>query len=460
MQTDSEKSLDTLQSLTAIEQYFVQIGNNDSKGLMHLKSVLRFHGKLDVRALENAINILVEQNQALRTSFSEVPGVRANRPRLVRVINPASIVKLEIRDFSDQSTEQKLESIQQVKTQEHKRQFDLERGPLCHFTLVKSTERELYLFITLHHAISDVWSLNVLIKEIAKHYNASHADPAYVADEKSADLVDYLEWYNRQASTEAQQKATNFWAKYLSGFTGNDLGQDLSVDVEAIDFQAEWAEIKFALPEKLSDFSKRNALLSFAAPLLAYGMMLSTYAKSDNLYILHTISGRFSPAFNNVVGLLVRMLLQKIAISPGKTAKEAMKELQIDFLSALPHGAIPILSLLPGLTRVDRMHHRFWTDLSQPKILFNFLHIDNEPVFESLFNDLQCEHILPHDSDNALNDINLFMRCEGTQVHGWLGCWKSRYTKAVVQEMAEAYQRLLVQIVSNPDRRMSEFMTS
>ncbi len=455
MQTDSENPTDAFQSLTAVEQYFVQIGKNDSKGLMHLKSVLRFQGKLDVGALEKAVRIAVEQNQALRTSFPEAPGIRSNRPRLTRVLNPASTVALEIRDMSGQSTGQMLRSVQ---SQEHKRQFDLEHGPLCHFTLVKSSEREFYLFITLHHAISDVWSMNVLIREIAQHYNACRADSDYVAGTKSTDLSDYLEWYQKQASPEAQQKATTFWANYLDGFTGNDLGEETPIDPDAIDFRAEWAEIRFALPEKLSDFSRRNALLSFAAPLLAYGMMLSAYAKSENIYILHTISGRFSPAFNDVIGLLVRMLLAKVAAAPEKTAKEAMKELQIDFLSTLPHGAIPILALLPALTRVDRMHHRFWTDIRQPKILFNFLHVDNEPVFESLFDDLQCEHILPHDSDNALNDINLFMRCEGAEVHGWLGCWKVRYTKAAVQDMASAYQRLLTEIVSDPDRRVGDLL--
>lgn len=462
MQTNSEEPVESSQPLTAFEKYFVQIGQNDSQGLMHVKSVLRLQGDLDIVALENAVDTVVRQNQALRTSFPELPGVRANRPRLARVISPHSATRLEIVDLSGQSDEQRPKSIGHARNQEHKRQFDLERDPLFHFTLLKSTEQEFYLFITLHHAIADIWSLNIVMNEIAKHYNSFHADKNYDAGEKEVDFSDYLQWYDRQASPEMTQRALKFWADYLDGFAGNDFRHDhagnTGTDIEPLDFLAGWNEFKFTLPESLSEFSKKNGLLPVAAPLLALGSMLSAYSRRDKIYITNTISGRFSSKYNDVVGLLVRMLLTKIAVAPEKTVLQTLKELQLDFLSALPHGAIPILALLPGLTRVDRMHHRFWTDHSQPKILFNFLHFDNEPDFESLFDGLRCEHIQPRDTDNALNEINLFVRCEGPRIRAWLGCWKSRYSMATVQEMSEAYQRLLIAIVSDPDRRMGELL--
>jgi Condensation domain len=463
MQIGTETPIDDLKSLTPVEHYFVQAAKSEGNALLHVKSALKLTGNLDIQALENAINTLIEQNQALRTAFYEAPSSRSNRPRFVRLLMPSLVRKLEVQDLAERPAGEKNEAIEQARKREEFREFDLANGPLFHFELLRTEQDEYYLFITVHHTIVDAWSLNILIRELAQYYNGYCAGPKPIIRKKPADVSDYLQWYHRQTSPGALQRATHFWSEYLQGFTGNQMHRDFAGDVRVSGyisgFQPHWVEFSCALPEKLSDFARRNGLLPFVAPLLAYGIMLSGHAKSDSLYILNLISGRFSPAFNDVIGLLISFLLTKVKAVREKTALEMMKQLQVEFLSALPYGAIPIMALVSGLARVNRYHHRFWADINQTKILFNFLNFDNTPAFASLFNNLECEYLPAHDSDPALNEINLFLQCgEGTGVNGWLGCWKAYYKMETVQRMSAAYQRILVDIVARPDCRVAELL--
>ena len=132
----------------------------------NISFALRLSGRLDIRALERSLSEIVRRHEALRTTFA----MHEDAP--AQIISPPSPVVLPVEDLGALPPRPREERAHQLAREEARRPFDLSRGPLLRFRLLRLDEQEHVVTATMHHIISDGWSMGVLVREVGTLYDA------------------------------------------------------------------------------------------------------------------------------------------------------------------------------------------------------------------------------------------------------------------------------------------------
>src|SRR6185295_16562496 len=130
----------------------------------NIAGALRLKGRLDVEALEKAIETIVERHESLRTRFEEVGGEAS------QVIEAEWRAGLPVEDLSRLAEEQQQERIRKAQEEEATRVFDLANGPVLRVKLLKLAGEEHILLRTMHHIVSDGWSESIFNRELTVLY--------------------------------------------------------------------------------------------------------------------------------------------------------------------------------------------------------------------------------------------------------------------------------------------------
>src|SRR6185369_10956508 len=134
--------------------------------LYNLAHAIRLQGALDVTALEQSLSEILQRHEALRTTFSIVD----DRP--VQVIHKVSDFTLTLIELRESSSEKMEATAARLAAEEAEKPFNLAKGPLLRVKLLRLAEDDHVLLITMHHIISDGWSIKVFIGEIEQLYKA------------------------------------------------------------------------------------------------------------------------------------------------------------------------------------------------------------------------------------------------------------------------------------------------
>ncbi|HEX8846788.1 MAG TPA: condensation domain-containing protein, partial [Pyrinomonadaceae bacterium] len=132
----------------------------------NVPTTLSLKGRLDIGALERTVNEIIRRHEVLRTTFAEADG------QPVQIVAPAKWVILPLIDLSELPCETREAEAQQLVNNETRRPLDLTVGPLLRVTLLRLAEDEHVLLVTMHHIISDGWSMGLFIREMSALYQA------------------------------------------------------------------------------------------------------------------------------------------------------------------------------------------------------------------------------------------------------------------------------------------------
>src|SRR5262249_55602623 len=160
-------------------------------------------------AFENTLNEIIRRHEVLRTTFSAIDG------RPVQVINTGqSLSVIELSHFDEIERSRKA---RQLIKEELTRSFDLSAGPLLRVTLLRESKQEHTLLVTMHHIISDAWSMGVLVKEVAALYEAfSKAKPSPLP-ELPIQYADFAHWQRQHLQGEVLDAQLAYWRGQLAG---------------------------------------------------------------------------------------------------------------------------------------------------------------------------------------------------------------------------------------------------
>ncbi|HEX8903903.1 MAG TPA: condensation domain-containing protein, partial [Longimicrobiaceae bacterium] len=154
----------------------------------NMADALRLRGATRVAALEHALGEIVRRHESLRTTFAEVDGAP------VQVIAPFDGFTLEIADLSGLGDAEREAEARRLSQEEAERPFDLAAGPLFRARLLRLGDEDHLLLISLHHVISDGWSLGVFYRELWTLYEAALAGRESPLPELAVQYADYAVW--------------------------------------------------------------------------------------------------------------------------------------------------------------------------------------------------------------------------------------------------------------------------
>jgi acyl carrier protein len=160
----------------------------DPDATFNMPAAMRLQGALQVEVLEQVVSEMVRRHETLRTVFKTVDGVP------VQTIQPPTFQVVPVINLQDLPTAKRETVIERLVTEEAQRPFDLAQGPLLRISLLRLAPEEHVLLTTMHHIISDGWSIGVFIRESIMLYLAfSQGQPSPLAD-LSIQYVDYAHW--------------------------------------------------------------------------------------------------------------------------------------------------------------------------------------------------------------------------------------------------------------------------
>jgi amino acid adenylation domain-containing protein len=403
---------------------------------------VRLRGQLDVSALERTLSEIVRRHEVLRTSFEVIQG-EANQ-----VIGEAQEMRLEVEDLSGSGEAEAEMEAERIGREEAGRGFELSGGRLMRVRLLRVREDEHVLLLTMHHIVVDGWSLGVLVKELAALYEAFiMGEPSPLA-ELQIQYADFAVWQRGLLGSGAMDEHLQYWKRQLAGAPSEiELPTDRTRPAVQTYRGAHEARILSpALTRALKDLSRRQGVTLFMTLLATWQTLLSRYTGQEDIVVGTDVANRNRVETEDLVGFFVNMLVMRTDLSGDPGFTELLRRVRETCLDAYAHQDLPFEKLVEELQPERSLSH---SPLFQ--VVFGF---QNAPQKELKLRNLELSAI-QGGAPPAKFNLSFGLR----EVGGVIGCELSYNTDlfdaATINRMLVRYERLLEEIVKNPEQSLS-----
>lgn len=337
-------------------------------------AAFRLVGPLDVRILEQTLSEIVRRHQVLRTTFPTVD----NLP--VQVIAAAWPVTLPVTDLSELPVEDRANQAVEIATAEGHKAFDLARGPLLRARLLRLTEGEHILVITLHHTVFDAWSMIILGREMGVLYEAYSNGRSSPLAELPIQYADYAVWQRQQLQGEVLQEHLSYWKEQLAGVLPVlDLPSHHPWSAaQGIHGAEQSLRLSDDLTKSLRALSRREGVTLFMALLAVFQMLLHRYTGQDDIIVGAPVATRTRIEMEGLIGCFVNTLVLRVDFSGDLTFHELLARVRKVALEAYAHQDVPFEKLVQEL-QPERSLSR--------NPLFNILFNYTSTASDSLYHD-------------------------------------------------------------------------
>src|SRR5262249_41069576 len=272
-----------------------QVAPNNS--LYNIPGAVRLEGKLNVEALERAINEVVRRHEVLRTRFEAEDGEPAQG------IEKWEPRRLEVESLSGLPQEQRDQEVSRRAREEARTGFDLTRGPLLRVKVLKLEEDQHVGLFTLHHIVSDGWSMGVLIRELGALYQAYSAGERSPLEELAIQYGDFAVWQREWLRGEALAAELEYWRNQLEGVSALDLPTDyVRPAIQSYVGTGYQFALERELGEKLRAISQREGVTLFMTLLGGFDVLMSRYSGQEDVAIGTDIANRNRAEIEGLIG--------------------------------------------------------------------------------------------------------------------------------------------------------------
>lgn len=315
----------------------------------NLSIPLRLSGALAVRALERSLNEIVRRHETLRTSFREADG------QPIQFIVPHEALSLPIIDLRNLPSEARNAESERLAKEDARCPFDLAVPPLFRPRLYRLDDDEHLLLITMHHIISDGWSIGVFVQELMVAYKAFAQGRKPLLPDLPVQYADIAKWQRQWLRDEVLERLLAYWQRQLDGAPLNlQLPADFSRPAVPSHAGAiEQSAVLAGETEGLRGLTRdEDATLSMAV-LSTFVVLLHHLSQSDDIVVGCSIANRNRVETERLIGFFVNNLALRIRPRPGTTFRELLRQVRRVTLSAYDHQDLPFQSLVDAL-RLDR----------------------------------------------------------------------------------------------------------
>jgi amino acid adenylation domain-containing protein len=405
-------------------------------GIYNVWHTLRLTGDLDVAALARALRDLTRRHESLRTRFALADGVPS------QVVMDPHAPSLAVEAVPG-ATRAECENLAMEYARAEARQgFDLARGPLWRVRLWRLAENEHWLQLTLHHIVTDGWSMGVLMRELSAAYAAHCTDAAWSPPALPVQYADYAVWQRRWFAGRVLDAQLAYWREALAGLPTLDLPCDRPRPATP---SHRGARVPFELPELLTAalgaLARRESATLFMTLLAAFYVLLGRYSGQDDLAVGVPTAGRTRPEVEGLVGFFVNMLVLRADLSGAPSFTAFLARVRARALDAYAHQDLPfeklVLELAPG--RETSRH---------PLFQVSFV-LQNTPLGDWRAPGVRAEQMdVP--SDHAKFDLAVTLRERNGKLVGSIGYARDLFDAATIERMARHFVTLLAAIAESP----------
>lgn len=405
----------------------------------NLSLTLCLKAQLNVLALEQSVQTLVERHEILRTTFVLFDG------QPMQVIAPTMGIPIAIVDVQNLSQQQREAQVHRLLLQEMQKPFDLAQGPLLRVLVLQQEPDNVLLLLVMHHIIFDGWSAGVLCRELPCLYDAFSSQQRASLAALPIQYADFAFWQREQMQQEQQEAHLAYWKQQLADAPlilqlPTDYPRPATTSHRGATYRFTLSRV---LTEKLRVFSRQEGVTLYITLIAAFQLLLSRYTGQDDLVIGTVSAGRSRPETKDLVGYFVNTLALRADLTGNPTVHELLAHTRDKVLDAQAHQDVPFEQVVKELS-LERS-------------------LDRHPVFQVM---LTLDPPLPEvpapwevqpvDLETGACKFDLFLEIaeQADTLFGSLEYSTDLYEEATIVRMMEHWQILLDGLATNPDQRV------
>ena len=402
---------------------------------------IHLRGLIDVEALERSLNALVQRHEALRTTF------RMMEEQPMQVVAPSLVVSLPVIDLrSFPEVEQEVEVLR-LATEEGQQPFDLSQGPLVRATLLQLGAQQYQLLLSMHHIVSDDWSMDVFLRELASLYEAFSTGQPSPLPELPIQYADFVVWQREMLQGDILAEQLAYWQRQLAGIpTSLELPTDRPrLPVRTSQGLTYGLMLPKALAEGLKELSQREGVSLYMTLVAAWQTLLYRYTGQEDVVLGTVTAGRTQAETEALIGFFANTLVLRSDLSGNPSFTELLRRVREVVLEAQAHGELPFESLVKEL-------HPTRT-LGQNPLFQVMLSLDApQPVLPGGWRLAQGEV----ETRTAKFDLTLYIGERPEGLSSRFEYSTDLFEEATIARLAGHWQTLLEGIVTHPDQRINE----
>ena len=433
-----------LKQLSFAQQRLWFLGQiENSNATYNMPMSLQLEGKLNVDALFESLAYVIDRHESLRMYFPTVEG----QPK-IRIKNIENFNILSVQDLSnlDQPTQSIM--VQTLINNHVQEPFNLKTGPLFKAKLLQLKDDQFILLLNMHHISSDGWSIGIFIRELCHAYLTFSQGQKPTLEPLPIQYSDFATWQRNWLQGEVLETQINYWKKQLKDAPPR---LELPTDYPRPPIQSYKGShyshtLTPELTEQLKTLSQQEGVSLYMLLLAVFNLLLSRYSRQDDLCIGSPIANRPHPQTEGLIGFFANTLVLRNQIKSEQSFQQFLHQTRQTCLDAYQHQDIPFEFLVEQLKPVRSLSYN--------------------PIFQVMFavenNDSEALNLpglkiewLDSSYPFAKFDLSLL----ALESDGQLNCnWEyatDLFETITIQRMAEHWEVLLQQIVTNPQQTIS-----
>jgi amino acid adenylation domain-containing protein/non-ribosomal peptide synthase protein (TIGR01720 family) len=404
---------------------------------------IRIRGQLDAGILRRSLHELVRRHESLRTCFI----VEDGEPR--QLILPAAEAQISSVDLRGVAPEARMNEAHTAIRLQFEQPFDLKKVPLFRLKLIQIDDEDHVLSLTMHHIISDGWSIAIFLRELLDCYKSLREGRAPGLPELAIQYADFTLWQRELLAGRLLTDQLDYWRTRLEGMETLQLPTDRPHTALA-QHQAEMLKTGFDPEQSMQLRAMAQAERSTLFMLLLAGMelVLSRYSGQTDIVVGTDAANRDRRELEEVIGFFVNQLVLRLRFDEKLSGRDLLKLVRQTTLTAYEHQHLPFERLVQEL-QPDR-------DLARSP-LFQVA-VGWQTLFRQQLDlaGLEFERF-SYPERPAKLDLNLILEDGPDGITALFEYSTGLFDPGTVQRMADHWKQMLAELFSRPERPIHEY---
>jgi amino acid adenylation domain-containing protein len=429
--------------LSFAQQRLWAVDQIERGALYNIPIAVHLRGQLHVPALRQAVEEIVRRHEVLRTTFPAAQG----RPR--QRISPAGSWRLPVVDLAGLEPAQRETEKAHLAAEEAMRLFDLAQGPLLRTTLLRLGRQSHIALVTMHHIVSDAWSVGILVRELTAFYRAGGDMRASVLPDLPVQYADFAAWQRLMLQGEPLESLLAYWREQLAGLPPR---LDLPTDRPRGERwsgrgSAHTVHLPAPIAAELRALSRRQNATLFMVLFAGFQLLLSRHTGQQDIVVATDVAGRARLEIEPLIGFFVNLLVLRTRMEGSSIFTELLRRVRETSLGAYAHQDLPFDRLIKEL-QPDRPTSG--TPLVQVELL-----MQNTPREDPALPGLELS-LVDGETRWAKFDLAVFVSEEPQGLNITWNYATDLFDGRTIARWASQYARLLEAIVRQPEAGLTD----
>ncbi|MGE8158583.1 amino acid adenylation domain-containing protein [Paraburkholderia sp. NPDC080076] len=325
----------------------------DEPAAYHITERLRLDGALDANALRLSCDALIARHEALRTTFTE------SGDGVLQTVHAPSRCPWHASDVSALPADQRETRAADTARADEAKSFDLSLGPLMRAHLIRLDATTHWLALTTHHIVSDGWSADVILAELASFYRAYAKSEAVSLAPLPIQYADFALWQRRWLDAGERERQLAFWRERLDA--NRDVLMLPGAAPRPAQRSARGARHRFvidaALAQQVKTLANAQRATPFAVLLAALSALLARSSGETQIQIGVPAANRERGEVAGLVGFFVNTLTLAAPVPAAQSFAWLVGATQQTLIDAQSHQDVPFEQVVEALGVVRSASH-------------------------------------------------------------------------------------------------------